>query len=94
MEITVNEVEHVAKLSKFEIAADIIEQVSLQLSAVIDYMRPLQEVDICGIEPTTHVLQLTNAFREDERLPCLPQEQALALAPEREGGFFKAPSIL
>jgi aspartyl-tRNA(Asn)/glutamyl-tRNA(Gln) amidotransferase subunit C len=64
------------------------------LSALADYARQLQEVDISAIEPTTHVLPLQNVFREDKIVTCLPRDVALALAPESEDGFYRVPSIL
>lgn len=94
MTITTAELEHVAKLAKLEVTENQQQYVLSRISSILDYMRQLQEVDVTGVTPTTHVLQLTNVFREDEPLPCLPREQALALAPEHEGGYFKVPSIL
>ena len=94
MAITLQDVEYVARLSKLEIAEEKKQQVAVKLSAIIDYMQQLQEIDVSSVEPTTHVLPLTNVFREDKIAPCLPREQALALAPESEEGFFKVPSIL
>lgn len=94
MTITSNEVEHVARLSKLEIDPEDTGRLTLKLAAITDYMRLLEEEDVSGVEPTTHVLQLTNVFREDELIPCLPREEALAIAPESERGFFKVPSIL
>lgn len=94
MTITSNEVEHIAKLSKLETVQEDKEQVAVKLAAIVDYTQQLRELDISGVEPTTHVLPLTNVFRDDECVPCLPREQVLALAPEREDGFFKVPSIL
>jgi len=94
MAISLHEVEHVAELCKLEITEEEKQQVAAALSAIVDYMEQLQEVDISNVAPTTHVLSLANVFREDELIPCLPREQALALAPESEDGFFKVPRIL
>ena len=94
MSITLQNVVHVAKLSKLEVTEDNKQQAVVSLSAIVDYMQQLQEVDISSIEPTINVLPHNNVFREDALIPCLSREQALALAPESENGFFKAPSIL
>jgi aspartyl-tRNA(Asn)/glutamyl-tRNA(Gln) amidotransferase subunit C len=94
MPISLQDVEHVAKLSKLELAEGEKQQMAAALSAIVDYMQQLQEVDISQVKPTTHALPLRNVFRGDELIPCLPREQALALAPESENGFFKVPSIL
>lgn len=94
MTITPADLDYVAKLAKLEVTQAERQQVMLKFSSMIDYMRQLQELDTTDIEPTTHVLHLFNVFRADEIKPCLPREQALANAPEREGGYFKVPSIL
>ena len=94
MTITLQEVEHVAGLSKLELTEDEKQRAAVKLAAMLDYAQQLQEVDITGVQPAAHVLPLTNVFRADEVVPCLPREAALALAPESEDGFFKVPSIL
>lgn len=94
MVITPADLEHVAKLAKFELTEGQQQYVLTRISSILDYTQQLQEVDVTGVEPTTHVLQLTNVFREDKAAPCLPREEALSIAPEHEGGYFKVPSIL
>lgn len=94
MPITPQDIEHVASLSKLELAETEKQQVTEALCALSEHIQRLQEVDISQVEPTTHILALQNVFREDVLLPCLPREQALDLAPESEYGFFRVPSIL
>jgi aspartyl-tRNA(Asn)/glutamyl-tRNA(Gln) amidotransferase subunit C len=94
MSITLQDVEHVAKLSKLELTEEEKVRALAALSAIADQMQQLQGADISNVKPTTHVLPLDNVFREDALIPCLLREQALALAPECEKGFFKVPSIL
>jgi aspartyl-tRNA(Asn)/glutamyl-tRNA(Gln) amidotransferase subunit C len=60
----------------------------------LTYIDKLNEQDTSGVEPTYHVLDLVNVFREDEIQPSLPEEIALANAPERANGFFKVPRII
>ena len=94
MSITLQDVEHVAGLSKLELTEDEKQRATVKLAAIIDHMQQLQEADISNVAPTVNVLELENVFREDALIPCLPREQALAMAPDSEGGFFKVPSIL
>jgi len=94
MAITLQEAEHVAELAKLEIAASEKQDVTAKLSAVIDYLQQLQEVDISQVEPMIRVLPQVNVFREDEIHPGLSLDEVLANAPESEQGFFKVPSIL
>jgi aspartyl-tRNA(Asn)/glutamyl-tRNA(Gln) amidotransferase subunit C len=52
----------------------------------------MDELDLEGVEPTTHVVDLTNVLREDVPRPCLPRERALAGAPDAVDGGFRVPS--
>ena len=94
MDITQKEVEHVAKLARLELSEDEKGTFTRQLSAILTYMDQLKKLDTRGVEPTTTVLPTENVFRDDEVRPSLPQERALANAPEQADGFFRVPRIL
>jgi aspartyl-tRNA(Asn)/glutamyl-tRNA(Gln) amidotransferase subunit C len=66
---------------------------SRQLSAILDYMQVLQQIDTEGVEPLAHPLPIQNVFRPDEPAPCLPVEEALANAPQRIGAFYGVPAV-
>lgn len=93
MAITVNDVEYVAKLAKLTIAEEEMDGYISKLSAILDYMQQLQEIDTTGVPLTTHVLPLENVFRADEVKPCLSRDKVLANAPDTEDGYFKVPKI-
>jgi aspartyl-tRNA(Asn)/glutamyl-tRNA(Gln) amidotransferase subunit C len=63
-----------------------------ELSDVLDHIEKMGELDLEGVQPTTHVIDVVNALRPDEPEPCLPVEVALAAAPERTSGGFGVPS--
>ena len=65
-----------------------------QLSAILDHMRTINELDTSRIPPTAQVIPLRNVMREDEPRPSLPVEAVLANAPDREGDFFRVPPVL
>jgi len=65
-----------------------------QLNAILEYMDQLAEVDTAGVEPTSHVLPLTNVMRDDLVRECLSNAEALANAPAAEHGHFAVPKIL
>jgi aspartyl-tRNA(Asn)/glutamyl-tRNA(Gln) amidotransferase subunit C len=94
MQISKDQVEHVAKLARLEISEAEKDAFSRQLSAVLTYVEKLNSLDTTGVEPTATVLEQTNVFREDRPRPSLPVESALANAPEQEAGFFCVPRIL
>ena len=65
---------------------------SAELSKVLDHIATISELDLEGVEPTTHVVAVANALRADEPRPCLPRDVALAQAPAVEDGGFAVPS--
>jgi aspartyl-tRNA(Asn)/glutamyl-tRNA(Gln) amidotransferase subunit C len=89
-----SEVEHIALLARLVLSREHIEAMTDQLNDILGYMEKLSELDTSGIEPTTHALHLSNAFREDQILPSLDQDEALALAPERGGSAFIVPKVI
>ena len=94
MTISIQEVEYVAKLAKLKLTEEEKTAYAEKLSAVLAYMEHLKEIDTSQVPPTTHVLPLENVFREDVVKPCLPREEALANAPDRQDGYFKVPKII
>ncbi|MCL4425254.1 MAG: Asp-tRNA(Asn)/Glu-tRNA(Gln) amidotransferase subunit GatC [Firmicutes bacterium] len=94
MKISTEMVEHVAWLARLAITGEEKEQLSAQLSRILDHMDKLNELDTTEVEPTFHVLDLRNVLRKDEARPGLTVEAALDNAPEREGNLFKVPKIV
>jgi aspartyl-tRNA(Asn)/glutamyl-tRNA(Gln) amidotransferase subunit C len=83
---------HVAGLARLDLSEDEVERMSLELSHVLDHIEKIRELDLEGVPPTSHVVDVLNAFRPDEPVPCLPAEVALAQAPEPLHGGFGVPS--
>ena len=92
--ITQEDVEHVARLARLELGDAEIERMREQLNAILGYIDKLRELDIANVEPTSHAVPLVNVMREDEVVPCLPQDQMLANAPDRVGELFRVPRII
>ena len=88
------QVRKVAQLGRLELSNEEVTQFSGQLSAVVEYIEKLNELNTEGVEPLAHCLPVHNVLREDTPQPSLTNEQALANAPDREGEFFKVPRIL
>ena len=91
MAITREEVLHVAKLASLDLTEDEVERLTAELSAILEAVSKVSELDLAGVPPTSHPLELVNAWDEDEPRPSLPLDDAFANAPAREGDLFKVP---
>ncbi len=83
---------HVARLARLELADDEVERMARELSAVLGHIEKIDELELDGVAPTSHVIEVVNALRADEPRPSLPVEVALASAPEPVEGGFGVPS--
>lgn len=92
--IGAEQVAYVAKLARLQLNDDEAAAFSEQLSAVLEYVQKLNELDTSDVEPLAHCLAVHNVFREDKPGRSLSTEQALANAPDQDGKFFKVPKIL
>lgn len=88
------EVRHISYLSRLNPSDAQVTQASEQLSAILEYMDQLNEVDTSQVPPTAHALPVQNIFRDDTPVSGLSPDQALANAPQREGAFFVLPKVL
>jgi len=88
------QVRHVAALARLSVTDDEVRQFARQLSAILDYVAQLQQVDTDAVEPLAHTLPVHNVFREDTVRPSLANDEALANAPQRDGAFFAVPKVL
>jgi len=93
-EITESDVRHIATLSRLKLTDTEVHEFAAELGAILGYVRQLEEVDVEGIEPTAHAVELRDVLRDDEVRPSLPAEQATANAPQRDGTFFQVPKVL
>jgi aspartyl-tRNA(Asn)/glutamyl-tRNA(Gln) amidotransferase subunit C len=83
---------HVARLARLELTEDEVERMAAELSKVLDHIEKIRELDLEGVPPTSHVIDVVNALRADDPEPSLPVEVVLASAPERLMGGFGVPS--
>lgn len=94
MSLSLEEVEHIAALARLRLTPEEKERYRQQLSAVLDYMTKLKQVDTAHIEPTATVLPLHTILRPDEVAPSLPTAEVLANAPAAEAEMFRVPPVL
>ena len=93
MTLSRDQVLHVARLARLELTEDEVERFGTELSKVLDHIETIGELgDMADVEPTSHVVAVENALRADEPAPSLPQQDALAAAPDPAQGGFRVPS--
>ena len=86
------EVLHVARLARLALRDEELEPMARELSAVLDHVAKIGELDLEGVSPTSHVVEVTGGLRSDEPQASLPREIALAQAPAVSGDGFLVPS--
>ncbi len=94
MAITMKDVEYAAKLARLKLTKEEKKMYSKQLGDILNYINKLNELDTSKIEPTSHVVSISNVFRKDEVKPSLSSEEVLSNAPKKEKGFFKVKKVI
>ena len=92
--LTTEQVRHVARLARLKCSDQEIATFTRQLGDILEYVAQLEQLDTDNVEPLAHCLPIHNVFRDDVVTPSLPNEQALANAPARDGEFFTLPKVL
>jgi aspartyl-tRNA(Asn)/glutamyl-tRNA(Gln) amidotransferase subunit C len=87
-----DQVLHVARLARLDLTEGEVERMAGELSGVLEHIERIDELDLDGVEPTSHVVALENVLRTDEPEPSLPRERALAGAPDASDAGFRVPS--
>jgi aspartyl-tRNA(Asn)/glutamyl-tRNA(Gln) amidotransferase subunit C len=83
---------HVARLARLELTDDEVERMATELSSILDHVDRMSEIELEGVPPTTHVVEVTGALRPDEPRPSWPREIMLQNAPASKDGGFLVPS--
>ena len=92
--ISRDEVAHLARLSRLAVTPDELDMFAGQLDVILQAVARVGEVAAADIPPTSHSVPLTNVFRDDVVVPGLPQDEALAGAPDSAESRFRVPRIL
>jgi len=83
---------HVARLARLDLTDDEVDRMAAELSKVLDHIEAIRELDLEGVPPTSHVVDVTNVLRADVPTASLPREAILAAAPEPLNDGFGVPS--
>jgi aspartyl-tRNA(Asn)/glutamyl-tRNA(Gln) amidotransferase subunit C len=89
--ISKDEVLHVARLARLELTDDEVAKFQEQLSAILEAVSTVSELDLSDVPPTAHPLEIQNAWAEDIPHECLAHEETFANAPDRDGDYFRVP---
>ena len=87
-------VNYIAALSRLQVEDSKADHFAKNLEDILRYIDKLKALDISGVKPTSHVLEVENVFREDKVLPSLPRDIALSIAVEKHNGHFKVPKVV
>ena len=87
-------VERIAELARLRFSAEELESFAEQFQRIVGFVQVLQQLELEGVEPLTHVVEVENALREDEPRESLPREEALRNAPRHDGVFFRVPKVI
>jgi aspartyl-tRNA(Asn)/glutamyl-tRNA(Gln) amidotransferase subunit C len=94
MAVTIRDVEYVASLARLEFSDREKEKLTHELNEILNYVEKLDELDTEKVEPLSHVIELSNVFRDDEVKSSIAQEEALKNAPSKNDKFFKVPKVI
>ena len=95
--ISKEEVKHIAKLARLGLTSSEIRKFQKELSSILDYIEKLKEVDISGIEPTSHSIEIENVMRRNDELKeekIETRKKLIEMAPEKKEGYLKTKPIL
>ena len=92
--LTRDQVRQVGLLARLELGEEEVERLTSDLNTMLAHFQKLNELDTSAVEPTFHVLDLSNVMRDDVLTPSLPADVVVANAPRSEGPFFVVPRIV
>jgi len=94
LKITEDTVRHVAKLARLAVTDQQAAQLAPELSDILAYAEQLEAVDMRDVQPTSHAYAVTNVLRADVPKESLPRAEALANAPDTDGGQIRVPAVM
>jgi len=94
MKISLEEVKKVAGLASLTFSEEELDELARTLNDILLYVEKLGELDVSGVEPTSHVLDIVNVFREDLVRPSLSKQEALKNGPDHDDSGFRVPKVI
>jgi len=94
MSVSKEEVKHIAKLSKLYLTEEELDSYTTNLSNIVNFANELSNIDVEGVKPTAHILDIKNVFRKDKVEPSYQREEILKNAPTKEAGCVSVPKVV
>ena len=94
MAINKDAVKYTANLARIELSETELDHFTGQLDRILAYVDKLNTLNVDNLEPTSHVLEMKNVYREDVVKKSLPAQDAIKNAPAKENNLFKVPKII
>ena len=94
MSVSKEDVKHIANLARLEMTDEELEKFTKDLSSKIDYVKTLASIDVSGVNPTNHILDIKNVFRKDEIKNSYDREEILKNAPDKQAGCVSVPKVV
>jgi aspartyl-tRNA(Asn)/glutamyl-tRNA(Gln) amidotransferase subunit C len=94
MKVSLEQVENIAKLARIYLTDQEKEKLSKELSKILSYVEKINELDTSNIEPTAHILDIHNVFREDIVKDSMPVKEVTDLAPKHQDNFIVVPKVI
>lgn len=94
MSVTKNDVRYVAHLARLQLSEEEVENLTRDMSKILDYMETLEELDTSDVEPLEHVIDMEYRLRDDKAKEPLSHEEALKNAPDADSDYFRVPKVI
>ena len=94
MSVSKEDVKHIANLSKLNLTDEELEKYTTELSDIVNFANELSNIDVDGLKPTAHILDIKNVFRKDEVQPSYDREEILKNAPSKDAGCVSVPKVV
>ena len=94
MGVSRDDIIHIAKLSRLEFTVEELEKYTKDLDNIVNFANTLSEIDVTGVKPTNHILDIKNVFRKDEVKPSYDRDLILKNAPTKAGGCVSVPKVV
>lgn len=94
MQVSKEEILHIAKLANLNLQDEEVDKYQHQLEDILDFADVIKNAPIEGISETIELNDLYNVFRKDEIINFQDREKLLQNAPEQQMGMFKIPKVM